>query len=75
MTLIDRGISVTGRSSPKASEKSVDVGKILFGAKPSTVTGVNNCVPEALDAVWPLARLARNRDAIGAVNLSQVLAH
>ena len=51
ITLIDRGISVTGRSSPKASEKSVDVGKILFGAKPSTVTGVNGWPPAALDAV------------------------
>jgi hypothetical protein len=70
MTLIDRGISVTGRSSPKASEKSVDVGKMLFGAKASTVTGVKSWVPAALDAVWPLARLATNRDAIGAVNLA-----
>ena len=37
----------------------------MFGTKASTVTGVNSCVPDALEAVWPLARLARNKEAMG----------
>jgi hypothetical protein len=46
---------------------------MLFGCVASTVTGVSSC-PEALDTVWPFARVTRNNAAIGAATPANEIA-